>query len=436
MNIHIEDIGPCRKQINIEVPASKVDETFSEIIKGYSKHARIPGFRPGKAPGNLVRRRFQKEILNEVKEHLIPQGYQAALAKEKLRTVQVVDVADVEPKEGQAYGFHVTVDVFPEFTLPDYKSIRIEEKPVEVTDDSVDEIVDRMRDRMATFADVSGRPAGKSDRVMVTYTATVDGMPMDGLVKEHGILAKAENFGVILDPDYSFIPEFAAGLEGASEGETKEIEVNFDDQFVEKALAGKKAVYTVQINKVQEKKLPEITEEFLKSVGAESIESMRTRIRADLLRMKTEQEGRRIQDEICKNLLENTTMNLPESELQRRTADEVYELVEYNSNKGIDRANIEQNREKIFEAAGKSAEEKLKLRYILLNIARDEKLEVSEADVEARIRLLAHQARKDAVKLKDELIKNNRIGMLRDDMMAAKALELLQTRQKPAESAV
>jgi len=431
MNIHVEDIGPCRKQINIEVPASKVDETFSEVITGYSKHARIPGFRPGKAPGNLVRRRFQKEILSDVKEHLIPQGYQAALAKEKLRTVQVVDVTDVEPKEGQAYGFHVTVDVFPEFTLPNYKSIRIEEKPVEVTDDSIDEIVDRMRDRMATYADVS-RPAGKSDRVMVTYTATVDGVPMDSLIKEHEILAKAEDFGVILDPDYSFIPEFAAGLEGASEGESKEIEVNFDDQFVEKALAGKKAVYSVKINKVQEKKLPEITEEFLKSVGAETLESMRTRIRADLLRMKTEQEGRRIQDEICKNLLENTVMNLPESELQRRTADEVYELVQYNSNKGIDRENIEQNREKIFEAAGKSAEEKLKLRYILLNIARDEKLEVSEADVEARIRLLAHQAHKDAVKLKDELIKNNRIGMLRDDMMASKALELLQTMQKSA----
>lgn len=435
MNIQIEDIGPCRKQINIEVPAAKVDETFSDVVSSYTKHARIPGFRPGKAPSHLVKRRFQKEILSDVKEHLIPQGYQEAIAREKLRTVQVVDVADVQPSEGQAYGFHVTVDVFPEFSLPDYKSIKVEDKPVEVTEEAVDEIVDRMRDRMATFEDVSGRPAAKSDRVVVSYTATVDGAPMESLVKDHGILAKAEDFGVILDPDYSFIPEFVTGLEGVSEGDNKEIEVNFDEQFVEKSLAGKKAVYSVKVGKIQEKKLPEITEEFLKSIGADSVESMRQRIRQDLVRMKTEQEGRRVQDEICRHLLENTVMNLPESELQRRTADEVYDLVQYNTSKGIDRSDIEQNREKIFAAAGKSAEEKLKLRYILLNIAREEKIEVSEADVEARIRLLAQQARKDAVKLKDELVKNNRIGMLREDMLAGKALELLQSLRKNTVSA-
>lgn len=435
MNIHIEDIGPCRKQIHIEVPADKVDATFKEVLTGYSRYARIPGFRPGKAPANVVKKRYQKEIIKEVKEHLIPEGYQAAVAKEKLHTVQVVDVTDVEPKEGDAYGFHVTVDVFPEFELPDYKAIKVEDKPVDITDEGIDEVVDRMRDRMASFDDVTGRPAAKSDRVLVDYTATVDGAPMDTLVQEHAILAKAENFGVILDPDYSFLPEFVTGLEGAVEGETKTIEVSFDENFIEKKLAGKKAIYTVKVHKIQQKKLPELTPEFLKTVGADSVENLRTRIRDDLSRMKADQERRRVQDEICRHLLEGTAMNLPESELQRRTADEVYDLVQYNTSKGIDRGQIEQNREQIFAAAGKSAEEKLKLRYILLKIARNEKIELGEAEVETRIRLLAQQAGRDAVKLREELIKNNRIGMLRDDMMAAKAIDLLVAGQKTAATA-
>jgi len=319
----------------------------------------------------------------------------------------------------------------PDFAVPDYKSIKVEAAPVVVTEESIDEVVDRMRDRMANFVDAGARAARASDRVTVNYTATVDGQPMQDMVKEHGILAKAENFGVILDPEYSFIPEFAEGLVGIAAGETRAIKVHFNDQFIETALAGKDAEYTVEALKVEEKQLPELTPEFLKTIGAESVESMRTRIRQDLQRMKTDQESRRIQDEICKKLLDGTAMNLPESELQRRTADEVYDLVQYNSEKGIDRDVIEQNREQIFQAAGKVAEDKLKLRYILLAIAREEKLTISEADVEARVRMLAMQARKDPVKLRDELEKNNRLPMLRDDLLASRALAMIEHLQKP-----
>lgn len=436
MNIQIQDIGPCRKQITIEITEKKVSEAFENVISGYTKYAKIPGFRPGKAPGELVKRRFSKEILKDVKDRLIPEGYQTALSENKLKPVQVIDITETDPKDGEPFGFDVTVDIYPEFKLPDYKSIKVAEQPVEVTDESIDEVVDNMRERTATYEDVSDRASQASDKVMVNYTATVDGEPMDPLVGEHTILAKAENFGVILDPNYSFIPELSESLVGVKEGEKKDVEVNFDSAFIVKEIAGRKAIYSVEVLKIQKKVLPEITDEFLKSVGAESLDAMRTRIREDLTRMKSEQEQRRVQDEVCKELISNTDMNLPESETQRRTADEVYELVQYNSRQGVKQEDIEQNREKIFETAGKNAEEKLKLRYILLKIAEEEKIEVGEQEIDLRIQQLAMQGKKDPAKFKKEIVENNRIGMLRDDILASKALQELMPEPSQEPSAV
>ncbi|HMP90560.1 MAG TPA: trigger factor [Kiritimatiellia bacterium] len=431
MNIQIEVVGPCRKQINIETPADEVAKISGEITGQYVKYAAIPGFRPGKAPIQLVKRRFQKEITKEVKERLLATGYQSALKQEKLKTIGVIDVTDAELLDGQPFAFQIVVDVEPEFEVPDYKAIRIEEKPVAVTEESIDEVVDRMRDRMATFEDSPDRKAEKSDRLMVDYTATIDGQPLESVSSEHAILAKAVDFGVILDQDYSFLPEFVEGLVGVAEGETKVITVSFDENFIDKKLAGKKADYTVNVKKVQIKKLPEMTEEFLKTLGAESVEKLRERIRKDLADMKSSEENRRIQNEICKKLLEDTVMNLPESVVQRRTAEEVYDMVEHNTQRGIDRGAIEENREQIFAAAAKSAEEKTKIRYILLAIAEKENITVSDQELDGYIRSLAMRSQKDPMKLKEDLIKNDRMGLVREDIVASKTLSMLSDRQKP-----
>lgn len=436
MNIQVEAIGPSRKQITIEVPAAEVDKSFAEVLASYQRFASVPGFRPGKAPVAMIKKKYAKEIAKELKDYLIPRGYHAAIKEQKIDSLRVINVTDAEPAEGRPFAFSVTVDTYPEFELPDYKAIKIEPKPVEVPEESIDEVVNQMRERTATFEDAPGRAAEKTDRVMVNYTGTVDGVPMDGIIKDHTILAKAENFGVILDPNYSFIPEFAEALIGVKEGERRTVDVTFEAAFIVKELAGKKAQYAVEVLKVQIKKLPEITPEFLKTMGVESIEAMRTRIKTDLGRMKGDQERRRIQDEICKQLLEQTAMALPESEVQDQTAQEVYDLVQYNTSRGMDRDLIEKNREDIFKAASKSAEDRLKTRFIMMKIAKAEKLEATDAEVDNHIHYLAQRARKDYAKLKSELEKNGRLKDVREDVSASKAVDFLVKLQAPAEEAV
>jgi len=432
MNIQVEAVGPSRKQITIEVPAAEVDKSFGEVLASYQRFARMPGFRPGKAPVEMIKKRYAKDISKELKDYLIPRGYQAAIQEQRINSLRVVNVTDAEPSEGKPFAFSVTVDTYPDFELPDYKKIRVEAKPVQVADESVDEVVNQMRERTATFEDASGRAAEKTDRVMVNYTGSIDGVPMDGVIKDHTILAKAENFGVILDPNYAFIPEFAEALIGIKEGEKRTVEVNFDKEFIVKELAAKKAVYAVEALKVQIKRLPDITPEFLKTIGADSVEAMRERIRTDLGRMKGDQERRRMQDELFKQLLEQTAMALPESEVQEQTAQEVYDLVQYNTSRGMDRDVIEKNREEIFKAASKSAEDRIKIRFIMLKIAKLEKLEAGDAEVENHIRYLSQRARKDYAKFRADLEKNGRLKDVREDVSASKAADFLMKLQAPA----
>lgn len=435
MNVHVEVVGPSRKQVAIEVPAAEVDAAYQEAVTNYQRYARIPGFRPGKAPLHLVKNRFRKEILKELKEFLIPRNYHTALKQENIEVVRVIDVTDANPTEGQPFAFTVTVDVVPDFELPDYKSIRIAPQAVEVTDASVDEVIDQMRDRMATYEESADRVAEKSDRVTVNYEATMDGEPMVDKVGEHKILAQAKDIGVILDPNYSFIPEFAEALVGMKAGDKKNIEVNFDDNFIEKSIANKKAVYAVEVLKVEAKKLPEVTPEFIKSIGGEDLDSLRAHIRTDLARMKGDQERRRVRDEIAKQLNEQIAMTLPQSEVQRQTANEVYDMVQYNTSRGLAREMIEENREQIFSAAAKSAEDRLKLRYVLLKIAAAEKFTVTGDEVEQHIRHLAQRAHKDPAKVKADLQKNEAIGDVRDDLLVEKAMNFLMGLQQPSPAA-
>jgi trigger factor len=366
-----------------------------------------------------------------VKEFLLPRAYQGAIKQENLEVVQIVDVTESAPVAGEPFTISVTVDVKPDFELPDYKSIRIEPQPADVTEESIDEVVKNMQDRMATYEEQEGRVAEKGDRVMISYEAAVDGEPMENIAADLRLLAKADEIGVVLDPNYAFIPEFVEALPGTVVGDQKDVEVKFGEDFVAKALAGKTAVYSVKVLKVEAKKLPEIDDAFLKSVGTESLEGFRGRIREDLARMKQSEERRRVEGEVAKKLLDMVNMNLPQSELQRHTSNEVFDLVQHNTSRGLARETIEENREEIFSTAAKTAEQRLKMRYILLKIAEAEKITVTGAEIEDHIRHLALRSRKDLAKFKAEIKKNNVMDDVREDVLVSKAMDFLMALQQP-----
>lgn len=425
MNIRIESTGPCRKQLTIEVPAEDVGKEFSEMVNLYAGSVRIPGFRPGKAPRELVKRKFSKDIHEEVKGRLVPRGYQEAVKKEKLEAVTILDVKENELKEGQPFSFSITVDVAPDFELPTYKGLKLESKVAEVADADVDNVIKNIREQNVKYHDVAGRAVQAGDMVQVDFEGTCEGKAFKEVSEKAASLGSAKDFWVIADAENEFLPGFGAGLVGANAGEQRQVSVKFPEDFAEQSVAGKTAAYDVKLKAIREKQLPPMDEEFFKSLGVESEAALRERIRKDMTQMRADHERQRLEGEILKQLSGAVKFEVPASVLAEETQQAVYDLVRSNTNRGIGKDEIEANKDKLIGAASQSAEERIKTRYILRKIAAAEGVAPTEDEINQRIVELAQRYRVAPDKFQKDLEDNNRLGQVADEVRLMKTISWL-----------
>jgi trigger factor len=424
MNIQIEDIGPCRKTVRVEVPAEQVNSEYEQVLGEFVREARIPGFRPGRAPREVVSRRFAQDIQKEVKDRLVPAGYREAVQQHHLHVVEVLAVDDVSFVAGAPMSFKLTLDVSPDFTLPAYKSIPLQKKKQEVTDEAVETVVRDILDRAATWEDVTGRPVQSGDLAMVDYEGVVEGKPVTDLAPKMEMLGKVSDQLIPAQPE-SIIPGLGQALVGMSAGERKQVPVDFPADYLEKALAGKKADYFVTVKGVREKKLPALDAEFVKKLGMESEAALRDQIRKDLAAAQGQQEHARLRGEIVKHLLEKTTLDLPASVVDRETRDAVYDIVSTHRARGVSQEAIEERKDEVFQTAARTAQERVKLRYILHRIAEEEKIEATDEDLAGRLTELARRYRASPEEIRAELEKKGSLDDVRFEVRLNKTLDFL-----------
>ncbi len=429
MNVRVEDAGPCRKTLRIELPAQRVGQEFESVLKEFVGVAKIPGFRPGKAPKDIVKRHYGKQIEDEVKDRLVPAGYHEALEEQKLEPVAVLNVENIRFKMGEPMEFTVTLDVPPQFTLPSYKGMALQGKKIEVTDKEVDAAVQDMLEQRARWNEVTGRPVQKGDLVQIDYDGACEGTPVEEIAPKAAGLGKGKDFWMRADEN-AFLPGFEQGLVGAAVGEKKQVQVVFPADFQEKAVAGKTCAYAVDVKAIREKKAPALDAEFLKVIGAESEEKLRERIREELRSVGESFEKQRLKNELVKGLLEKTKLDVPESVVQQETRDTVYEIVRENSYRGIPREQIEEKKGEIFETASRTAVEKVKARYILHRISVEEKIEVSDEDVSARVQDMAARYNVTPQQFRAEMEKRGSIDDIREDLRINKTLDALLEQAK------
>jgi trigger factor len=372
----------------------------------------------------LVKKHYAKEIEQKVKDRLIPTGYYEALKEQKLDPVAVLDVSDATLTLGQSLTFSVALDVPPEFKLPEYIGISVQRKKVEVKDEQVADTIQHILNQHAKWDDITGRPVRKGDLVQIDYDGICDNKTIEELAPKAAGLGKGKDFWIMADEN-AFLPGFADGLLGANIGEKRQILVDFNADFSEKAVAGKKCSYFVDVKGIREKKLPAMDQELLKSLGVESEDNLKTRIREEMRKFGEEQENRRLKNEIIKYLLENTSLDVPESVVQQKTRDTVYDMVREQSHSGISREEIETRKGEIFEVASRTANEKVKISYILHRIAEQEKIEATEEEVSARITELAPLHKAKPAELRAELEKRNAVERIGEAIRATKTLDLL-----------
>ncbi|OGV43117.1 MAG: trigger factor [Lentisphaerae bacterium GWF2_57_35] len=423
MNVTVEDAGACRKVLKIQVPVEKVGEEYESIVSMYSRAAKIPGFRPGKAPKDLVKRRYAKEIEEELNSQVISSAYREALTQEKISPVSVLSVTDVVIKPSAPASFTVMLDVPPQFELPKYKGMELKSAKADVTDQEVEDTIRDLREQSAKY-EVVDRPVQKGDMVMIDYKGVCDGQPVEELAPAAKGLGQGVNFWVRADEN-EFLPGIAQGLQGLKTGDKKDIPVDFSADFQEKAVAGKQALYSVEVKNIREKKLPEIDEAFLKTMEVDSVDALKARVRTDVASMKDYQEKRRLKDEIVKTLLEKTALDVPESVVQEETRNAVYDIVRNNTSRGIPREQIEEKKGEIFEIAARNASDKVKMKYILHRIAEAESIATSEDDLAAEIHGLAARYGMPEQALRAELEKRETLDQLVEDIRIRKTVDFI-----------
>ncbi|MBI2440135.1 MAG: trigger factor [Lentisphaerae bacterium] len=431
MKIKVEKAGPCRKIMEVTVPAETVAAEYATAVAAYVKNAKMPGYRPGRAPSALVERRYAREIDESVQEAVVAQTYPEALKRSALDPVAVLDL-NVTLKRNESATYKVTLDVPPEFKLPKYKGISLKEKPADVSAEALQRAFTQWLERHASFEEVTGRPVAKGDAVQVDFEGRLDGRPLAALGKRVGALAQARDLWIMAD-ESTPLPGFGLGLLDLAVGARREITVAFPADFGVAELAGKAAVYQVRVKAIRAKRLPTLDEQLLKKAGVASEAELRGKLK-EALEHETQRTAReRQKEEIIKHLLARTTLELPETLVQEEIRHQFSALVRQNLLRGVPREQLTEKRGDLLTAATNTATEKVKLGYILHRIAEEEKITLSDQELAASVDALAQRYAVPSAELRKELEEKKEMDSIRHQARMDKTLDFLLTESRGEE---
>jgi trigger factor len=409
--------------MRVEIEAAKVDETFAEITRNFQREARLPGFRPGKAPKDMVAKRYETEIQDEAKRKLISESYRQAVAEQKLNVVGQPDIEEIEFAPGQKCQFAATLEIAPEFELPEYKGLPARRETGSVTPEDIEKALHLLGERQTQFQTVT-RELKEGDVAVVNYTGSCDGKPITETAPTARGLSEKTAFWINVDKT-SFIPGFGEQLIGMKAGDKRTVTVDFPADFVTPQLAGKKGVYEVELTEAKEKVAPELNDAFAKSYGADNMEKLREGVRADLQNEWNLKQSRSIRNQVVQNLLGKIQCDFPESLLDQETREIVYSIVNDNQQRGVPKEALDAQKDQIYATANGTARERIKATFAFQRVAEKEGVRVEQVDIARRLQDMAAQYKMPVDKLVKELEKGGGLGGVYSQLLNEKVIDLL-----------
>ncbi len=431
MNVSVENLGPCKKLLRIEVPPDQVDAEFDEVIGRYQRLAQLPGFRPGKAPKHLIVKNFETKINEETRHKLFEKSYKEAAQQQKLRIVATIGVEEQSFGRGQPFGYTATIEHAPEFEMPNYKELSARREVGVAGEADIDRAINILREQQVKYNDVQ-RPVQTGDVAVVNYSGTCEGRPLTDFNPTAKGLTEKQGMWMLVQ-EGSFIPGFTEQLVGATIGERRTVKVTFPADFVIKEVTGKEGAFEVEITGVKEKLLPEVNDGFASEFGATNVEELRQGVQRDLQNELNFRAKRSVRDQLLKQLLGQVTFELPESVVSNETRQLVYNIVNENQQRGVAKEVIEANKGEIFQSAQTSATDRVKAAFILNRIAEAEKIAVSEKEVTQRVLALAQQNNLTPEKMIKTLQERNAFPEIQQDILTGKVLDWLELNAKVEE---
>lgn len=427
MNVQITDINETRKTLTVTLDKGEVEGEYNAILGEFTKQVSLPGFRPGKAPAAMVAKRFGKELKDEFKQKVIGKAYRDGLDQSKLAVLSLVDVEEGSIEPGLSAAIKLTVDVRPEFKLPDYTALSTEVAPTEPTDAEVDTVIDGLRAERADFK-VAERAAAKGDYVRFGYTGSLEGKPLTELVGDKGIYAAApQTWEEVEGANEGLLPGMSKQLAGLKAGDKKDTTVAFPAEFAAvPALAGKTVSYAIEVQEVRERVLPPLDEAFFKANQADDLAGLKSQV-ATSLKMRKEHENRAAQRrQVTDALVAQANFPVPDSLVASERDGVLRQFIEENMRRGIPQEQFEQNKKELFESATKAATARVKVQLMLARIAEAEKLQVAEKDFNNWIMREAMRSGQKPEKLAKDLGKDReQLRAIQQQLLFDKALDFL-----------
>jgi trigger factor len=437
VNIQIQDVSPTRKSLVVSFDAKEVGIEYQAVIGEVSKQARLPGFRPGKAPASLILKQYGKNIAEDFKQKIVGKAYRDALKETKLNVVQVTGIEEGTIAPDQAASITITVDLQPTFELPDLAGIPVTVVPETVSDAEVDSAVDALRSERADFK-VAERASQKGDYVKIAYEGTVDGQAILGIVPEKQIYGKVpQTWEEVEGENDGLIPGLGKQLAGVGVGEKKTIAISFPAEFAgAPALAGKNASYEVEILEIRERVLPELNEEFFKANQVDDLAGLQAKIRNNLVARKDHENRTGKRRQVVDALLAKIVFPAPESLIEQETQSVLRRFMEENMRRGVPQEQFEKDKIQLISGARIAAESRVRTQMILARIAEQEKLQVDASDIDAFLYRESTQSGVRPEKLVKDLTNDrDRLRAVQQSIVFDKALDLVVSKATVSEAA-
>jgi trigger factor len=420
MKAELIDVSECKKNLDIEIPQEVVDAEIAHIANDFAKKARVPGFRPGKAPVAVVKTRYREEIISEMMQHLLPKYFGDAVDERKLEIVKAPQFESVDYASGKPLRFKAVFEVYPNLNITNYTDVPVEQVSTAVQESEVDESLKRLQEDMAELAPVvEDRPIQQGDFAEISFTGTIAGDDQPINAEK----AVAEIGGK------NTLKEFTDNLLGMKVGDEKTFTVSYRPDYPEKRLAGKTAEYNVKVETVKHKEVPEVNDEFAQRFGDyKTVDDLRKKIREDIEKHKSEGAQEQMREKILEWLEDNNEFEIPESLVERQLQVRVQRLVRDLARQGINPQRLDVDWGKIREDQQKQAERDVKGSLILDYISNKENIRVTDDDIEAEIEKIAAETQRPKDKVREVLGKDSGLDRLAEQIRNKKTLDFLQGR--------
>jgi len=412
------DAASCKKELLIEIPVDVVRREADTVTAHYARKARIPGFRPGRAPASLVERHFREDIRSDVVQALLPKYFEEAIKEQKWSVVGRPHFEDLRFEEDQPLACKATFEVVPEVELGQYKELEVEEKESQVTEAGIDQAVEALREQAATFEVVSDRPAADGDQLTVSHKAydlkAPGSRPVE--VPEDAIELGAEQIPA----------EFNENLRGVRPGEVREFQVSYPEDYHQRAMAGKIFRYRVEVNSIKHKVVPAADDELAKSVSEFStLEELRAKLGKDLSERAKQRSEMAAKHELVEQLLRRHEFPVPEVMVEARLDSKFRRALSGLMAQGVDPRQTSIDWRKLREDARPEAEKEVRASLLLSKIAEAEGLQVSEEEVDEVIRGMAQEAHEPPATLKTRLTRDGDLDTLKSTRRNQKAIDFI-----------